>query len=225
MAEFSESIAAFAPAFVELQSKLPTLERTAESHHGKYVPLAGMLEAVKDLLHEEGFAVAQACTGGDGGHVSVTTVLLHKSGEWMRATLSMPTGGNGAQGVGSAITYGRRYALGAILSLATETDDDGHAASQQRPPARQTRPPANRAEAESRAKPKAEEKTEASNLPGAASQPQINLIAIECKKQGIDEANRVEHVSNLAGRPLKSTKELTHEEASTVIDKLKRGAA
>lgn len=84
------------------------------------------------MLHEHGFAYLQAASGGVGGMVAVTTILLHKSGEWMRDTLSMPTGGNGAQGVGSALTYGKRYGLASILGIATE-DDDGQAASQ-RPP-------------------------------------------------------------------------------------------
>ncbi len=210
---YSESLAAFAPAFVELQAKLPVIHKDAESHHGKYADLAGTLESIRDVVYEHGFAVMQPTSGGGGGQVQVTTILLHKSGERMRDTLSMPTGGNGAQGVGSAISYARRYALAAMLSLAAE-DDDGKAASQA-PPRQQ------RAQTGTRARtPQAQTET-ASDHPDAASQSAINLLMIQCKKQGIDDAHRHEHVSKIVGRPIRSFTELTKGEASKAIDGLK----
>jgi hypothetical protein len=45
---------------------------------------------------------------------------------------------NDPQGMGSAVTYARRYTLGATLGIVTEDDDDGNAASAPRPqPAKQ----------------------------------------------------------------------------------------
>jgi hypothetical protein len=60
--------------------------------------------------------------------VTVETVLAHKSGEWMRGTSAAPVVKADPQGVGSAITYLRRYSLAAVCGIAQE-DDDGNAAS------------------------------------------------------------------------------------------------
>jgi hypothetical protein len=59
----------------------------------------------------------------DGGIVSVETVMLHTSGEWISNTASAPVTKNDAQGVGSCITYLRRYSLAAFCGIAQEDDD------------------------------------------------------------------------------------------------------
>jgi len=55
-------------------------------------------------------------------------VLMHSSGEWISGELEMNPVKNDPQGIGSAITYARRYTLAGIAGIATE-DDDGNAAS------------------------------------------------------------------------------------------------
>ena len=60
-------------------------------------------------------------------HVTVTTLLVHSSGEWIAEDLTLTAGQNTPQAVGSAITYGRRYGLAAMVGIAPE-DDDGEAA-------------------------------------------------------------------------------------------------
>lgn len=60
--------------------------------------------------------------------VEVTTMLLHKSGQWVRDTQDVPLTKVDAQGTGAAITYGRRYGLAAICGLCPELDDDGETA-------------------------------------------------------------------------------------------------
>jgi hypothetical protein len=57
----------------------------------------------------------------------VETILAHSSGEWVSSTLAVPLTKADAQGLGSAITYGRRYALAAIVGVCP-ADDDGEAA-------------------------------------------------------------------------------------------------
>jgi hypothetical protein len=49
----------------------------------------------------------------------------------------MPVSKQDAQGVGSAITYGRRYGLMAMCGVPAD-DDDGHAATSAPPPAKST---------------------------------------------------------------------------------------
>jgi hypothetical protein len=61
------------------------------------------------------------------GHAIIETILAHSSGEWVSSTLAVPLTKSDAQGLGSAITYGRRYALAAIVGVCP-ADDDGEAA-------------------------------------------------------------------------------------------------
>jgi hypothetical protein len=54
-------------------------------------------------------------------------MLLHSSGEWiMQEGIVLKMDKQTAQGAGSAITYGRRYMLSAMLGIASEDDDDGN---------------------------------------------------------------------------------------------------
>jgi hypothetical protein len=56
-------------------------------------------------------------------------MLLHTSGEWISESYEMEPTKHDPQGAGSVITYQRRYALGAILGLNIDEDDDGNKAS------------------------------------------------------------------------------------------------
>lgn len=67
---------------------------------------------------------------GDGQNVTLKTLLLHESGEWLESDeLTMKPVKNDPQAVGSCITYARRYSLAAFLSLNTGEDDDGNGAT------------------------------------------------------------------------------------------------
>jgi len=58
--------------------------------------------------------------------VVVETMLCHSSGEWIKGKLAMKPVKNDPQGIGSCITYARRYSLAAIVGISPE-DDDGEA--------------------------------------------------------------------------------------------------
>jgi hypothetical protein len=96
------------------------------------------MDEVRPILAKHGLTVIQGMTvphTDDNGAVRsfvLETMLLHKSGEFLTNAAVMPVSKNDAQGVGSAITYGRRYGVSALLALATDEDDDGNAGS--RPP-------------------------------------------------------------------------------------------
>lgn len=91
----------------------------------KYASLSGILETINDPLSQNGLTLVQFPEGENG----LTTRLMHISGEWMEATYFMKPSKDDPQGRGSAITYQRRYAIGAILSLNIDEDDDANAAS------------------------------------------------------------------------------------------------
>jgi len=64
----------------------------------------------------------------DGPKVTVTTMLVHKSGEWFKNSIQMTSAQNTPQAIGSCITYGRRYSFCSVVGISPE-DDDGAAAS------------------------------------------------------------------------------------------------
>lgn len=93
----------------------------------KYADLGAVIEAVLPALHSNGFALMQP-PHSDGALVEVETLLLHESGGYVRSSLGLRPTKQDPQGIGSAVTYGRRYALQSIAGIAPE-DDDGNAAS------------------------------------------------------------------------------------------------
>lgn len=92
----------------------------------KYADLESVWTACRKALSENGLSVVQSTSGVENG-VAVTTTLLHASGQWMRDTLPLHPKDVSPQGIGSAITYGRRYALAAMVGV-YQTDDDAEAA-------------------------------------------------------------------------------------------------
>ena len=98
----------------------------------KYADLGAVIEACKQALYDNGFAVTQLATN-DGG-IGVETVLMHESGQWISSTISLPLGDEKgkslAQVAGSIVTYLRRYALAAIVGLYADEDSDGNSTTQ-----------------------------------------------------------------------------------------------
>lgn len=133
----SETFTELPKAFLAFQKKIkdPTKDADNPFMKSKYVPFDGLVAAVRPVLNECGLTFTQDATSC-GGVVSVTTTLLHESGEFLQAMpLELTPTKNDPQGIGSAITYGKRYSLQALLGVAWEDDDDGNAASSLAPKA------------------------------------------------------------------------------------------
>ncbi len=143
----SETLGKLAPALVAAQSGLKPIGKdgTNPAFRSRYVTLDAMLEAVRPALAGQGLAILQGITfpetTGEGRLVGITveTRLVHSSGEWMASHVPVPVGKADAHGLGSALSYGRRYGLAALLSLAADDDDDGNAAAKGAP-VRQEKP-------------------------------------------------------------------------------------
>ena len=122
-------------AFVKAHGAMPKLIKDSKNPHFKseYASLAAVIDAIRKPLADSGLALYQSATtvSDDGGKmfVVVKSILIHESGDCIEDELPMPIAKNDAQGIGSAITYGRRYAAMAICGLAPD-DDDGNEASQ-----------------------------------------------------------------------------------------------
>lgn len=134
--------APLAKALVAAQKATEAVKKASTNSHfnNKYADLSVVIEAVVPALNGAGVMVMQVPTN-DGEMVSVTTMLLHETGASVTSTLSLRPSKTDPQGVGSAITYARRYALLAMTGAAPE-DDDGNAASgpRERPEAKRTEP-------------------------------------------------------------------------------------
>ena len=131
----SESIDKLLPAFVAFQADMPSVPKDAVNPHfrSKYATLGAITEATRPILARYGLAVTQSLMWQDGVQLLVTRIM-HTSGQWMQdGGYALNPTKNDPQGMGSAVTYARRYTLGATLGIVTEDDDDGNAASAPRP--------------------------------------------------------------------------------------------
>ena len=128
----SETISELSKALVKFNTKVGKVSKDAKNPFFKnnYATLDNIIEEVRPILAEYGLNVLQM-PSGDGQNIQITTLLIHESGEWLESeVLTMKPVKNDPQGLGSAITYARRYALQSFLSLNTGEDDDGNSASQ-----------------------------------------------------------------------------------------------
>lgn len=129
----SESLAKLAPAFVAAQAEIENAHKNASNPHFKstYANLAEIIDTIRPTLAKHRLAVLQI-PGLADGVLTMDVMLLHESGEWISGVAGSPLGKQDPQGMGSAITYTRRYSLAALCGIAQE-DDDGNATVEHKP--------------------------------------------------------------------------------------------
>lgn len=95
----------------------------------KYSPLNEVLNTIRPVLGKYGLSIIQVPTF-DNTNCAVNTILTHSAGAMISfpPLKNKPTKGD-VQGMGSTLTYLRRFALNAIAGVMGEVDDDGNAAS------------------------------------------------------------------------------------------------
>lgn len=121
----------FTKALLKVQEKLEPVKKDGYNDHfdSKYAGLKATVAACRPLLVANGFVVVQTFSPSTPGTILITTELMHVSGESKSSDLLLPLTRNDPQAVGSAITYGRRFGLAAIVGVVPDDDDDGNAAS------------------------------------------------------------------------------------------------
>jgi len=133
--------AAMTKALIKVQQHVLTAKKDGKNpmFNSRYATLDSVLDAIREPLSANGFALVQEATTGDMT-VSVVTRLLHDSGgelaspalsaplrkEFSKAGVELPPS---VQQIGSVVTYLRRYSLCPFLGVAAEEDDDGNGAS------------------------------------------------------------------------------------------------
>ena len=132
----SESIANLTLALSIVQGKMSHAKKDSANpfFKSKYADLESVWDSCRSLLADNGLAILQfpGLYSELDKSMSLTTVIGHKSGEWISQEMSVPVTKADAQGAGSALTYMRRYALAAVVGV-VQADDDGNAASSPKP--------------------------------------------------------------------------------------------
>lgn len=124
--EMSSAINEISLALSQAQSELESAHKDQSGYGYNYSDLASVIKTAKPVLTNHGLAITQLL-GNDGDKPAVTTILVHKSGQYFKSTASLPLvemkGCNEAQRAGSVYTYLRRYAYQAILGMSSEDND------------------------------------------------------------------------------------------------------
>lgn len=133
----SEQIDQIATALSEFQRNLenPKRDRTVtvkhkdsnKSYKFSYTTFDKLTDYLRPKCAEHGLSFYQGPIETARGF-AIETYVLHVSGQWIASVLPVPFAGGGMQALGSAVSYCRRYALAAILGVASEDDDDGRGA-------------------------------------------------------------------------------------------------
>lgn len=126
----SDTLTKIAPALVKALAKIEGVAKTKANpgfKGAKYATLESVIDASKEHLTECGLTVLQLPGPLVDGVLTLETVILHESGEFISGDFGIALGKQDPQGVGSAISYARRYALMAALNMPA-VDDDAEAA-------------------------------------------------------------------------------------------------
>jgi ERF superfamily len=110
------------------EMKPASKDSTNPHFRSKYSDLASVMESIREPIGNNGLSVWQDATLDEIG-VNITTRIVHVSGQWVEfGPLTIPIGKRDAHSVGSACSYGKRYALCAALGVVSDDDDDGNKA-------------------------------------------------------------------------------------------------
>lgn len=213
----SESIASLAAALAKAQGEMENAGKNSVNPHfkSKYADLAEILNTVRPVLSKHGLAVTQF-PAFEAGTAHVETILTHASGEWMSGICSAPVQKSDPQGVGSALTYLRRYSLAAVCGLAQE-DDDANAAAKPKTTAQKPAAPL----------PK-QEPIKSDTLTDAQRKTLMALYKNAEREVRIDDANEILQAAKPGCKRITSFSELTPAMANYLIGQLEamqKGAA
>lgn len=114
-----------AEALIKFQSSVPTIHDNAESYHGGFANLPGVLSKIGPALRAAGLVVSQL-PEEINGQPGLRTTLMHTSGEHVSAVtpLAINSGKNGTQEWGKSVTYQRRFCLLSVLGLCVGIEDN-----------------------------------------------------------------------------------------------------
>ena len=126
----SENIQELIIALAKAQGALKPAAFNKVNPHFKnrYADFTSCMDACRSPLSENGLAIVQYCETIEG-QLRLVTMLAHTSGQWMKSEFPLISNKLDSQGIGSAMTYAKRYSLCGMIGIVADedADDDGEA--------------------------------------------------------------------------------------------------
>ena len=216
--------AALAAALGDLREPHKSGKADTGQYGYTYLTLDALSDVVRAAFKAHGLAFTQHPTISDSW-VTVTTRLVHESGAtWRTEPLSMPVAKGTPQGIGSVITYCRRYQLAALVGLSGSDDDDA-AGSTLEPPTEEPRATAKRPTRKPKNAPDPP-RSGSSVGPPPPTPKQDRYLDNLLLAQGFNsDDSKHAQASAILGREVESMTSLTMSEASQMIDALQQPKA
>ena len=121
-----------------MHKELKHAKKSETGAFSKYADLASVYDAIKKPLVDNGFAYFHGMVAGEDGQQYVETLLMHESGGVFKTQIPAINRKGDMMGLGSAITYAKRYGISMVIGLASEEDDDAKDASKKDAPIKNT---------------------------------------------------------------------------------------
>lgn len=202
-----------AAALVKAQGAFPVVPKTGTNPHlqNRYATLDDIIGAIRGPLAENGLAFVQLLENDGQGAFALSTILIHESGQRLESRVSVRATGesrgiNALQALGSSITYMKRYALSAMLGIATGEDTDGEGGGGEGGGEGQKRQPQRRQPQRRQAAPKKEPvpKKEPAEEGGDGDGAEADIPTITSPKELFAAVNDVLPYYNSVGHCLKT---------------------
>lgn len=210
MSEYKLPLDKLTPALVAFQATVKAPPKTRENPHlkNKYADLQDVIDTIREPLTANGLAISHEVSG-----TTLITKLLHVSGQSLKTEMPLLMGKQDMQGLGSALTYARRYSVSALLGIASDDCDDANGAA--RGTATNTNTPS----------------SQNATAP-AGSETKTPQMATEAQRKKIDELRNAcgwstdDIKAEIAlTYKVKSSRELTLQQAKQMIDRLETALA
>lgn len=126
----SEKLDQILPALLAAKQQIEAVTKGASNPHfkSKFADLNSILEEVEPKLAAYGMFLLQPVSRDAQGDYVETVVIHAGSGQFVSSEMRLILSKNDMQGLGSGVSYARRYSLQSLLGLKAE-DDDGNAVS------------------------------------------------------------------------------------------------
>ena len=134
----SEDINELADALAKAQGLIEGAAKDSKNPFFKssYADLHSVMACAREPLAANGLSVVQPTAVIDG-QLCLITMIMHKSGQWVKSVVPLILSKQDPQSVGSAITYYRRYSYAALVGIA-QMDDDGETAMERKNPVKES---------------------------------------------------------------------------------------